>query len=89
MRARIHRAFDFQRQRYIPLPKRKRRIALQMLDISRSAGNKVIHRDYVVALGNQPVTEMRADKTGRARHYESQVCSKSSIVTNCDKLYPA
>src|SRR5258707_14128249 len=36
-----------------------------MLDISRSAGNKVIYRDYGVAFGNQPVTEVRAYKTGR------------------------
>ena len=37
-----------------------------MLEISRRASNEIIQPDHGMALPDQPVAEMRADKSGRA-----------------------
>jgi microcystin-dependent protein len=39
-----------------------------MGDVVGRTGDQVVHRNHVVALGQQPVAEMAAQKTGAAGH---------------------
>jgi hypothetical protein len=44
------------------------RIVLQVFEIMAAAGEQVVDDDYVPALAEQGITEMRAEKTGAAGH---------------------
>ena len=43
-------------------------VAGQMCNVVREPGDQVVHRDHVVAVAQQPIAEMRADKA-RATSY--------------------
>lgn len=69
----VERTIHFERPANIPLPELEQTIALQVLNIGGIARNEVVDAHHIVAFRNQPVTKMRADETGGARHYESQI----------------
>jgi len=39
-----------------------------MCDVGLAAGEKIIHTQHVRATGDQPITQMRAEKTGASRY---------------------
>ncbi len=78
----VHRAFRLKRPAHIPFPKLKRRIALQVLEIASISGHEVVVASHLMPLGNQTVTQVRADETGGPGHDKTQaIPPNSTIVT--------
>ena len=53
----------------------ERGIGQEMGDILHRAGEQIVHADYGVALEEQTVAHMRADKTRSSRNDDSQTAS--------------
>ena len=52
-----------------------------MLQIPARAGDQIIQRHHFVAIVQQPVAEMRADKAGCPRYEISQISAPRIILT--------
>jgi len=61
----VHRRFHSERPADIPLAKLKRGIAVEVRQIARVPGHKVVVADDVVTFGDQTVAQMGADEAGR------------------------
>ena len=61
----VHRPVDFQDAAHVPFAKLERGIAVQVLDIPKRAGHEIVETEHGMAFGDQPVTKMGADESGR------------------------
>ena len=82
----VHRPFRLKGLAYIPAPKLKRRIALQMLEIASVSSHEIIETDNVMSFGDETVTEVRADEPRGPRHNESQTFSPQCIYRSVGHL---
>lgn len=76
----IDSAIDLVQAGYIHLLKLKVGVATQVNYVFIGTGYKVIQRQHAVAPFEQVFTHMRADKTGAARDYISQMDPPYSMV---------
>ena len=59
---------DIERESHVVTHKLELRVLVQMLDIAFAAGKEVVGTKHLVALIEQTVDEMRADKAGAPGH---------------------
>ena len=57
---------DIEREGHVVTHELEARVAEQVLDVALGAGEKIIDADDVVAVGDQAIAEMRAEKAGAA-----------------------
>ncbi len=65
----VHRVVEVKRASNVVADELEALVADQVVDVLAAAGDQVVDADHAVALGQQPLAQVRAEEAGAAGHH--------------------